>query len=60
VLGPGAGAPGLVLEDVPGVPGGRRVREEEMRRSEFWGMPWVEEAVAVQEGIRKGMMARGS
>lgn len=28
------------------------VREEELRRSEFFRLPWVEEAVAVQEGIR--------
>jgi len=28
------------------------VREEELKRSEFFRLPWVEEAVAVQEGLR--------
>ena len=35
------------------------VREEELKRSEFFRLPWVEEAVAVQEGMRlasKSMM----
>ena len=31
---------------------GLTVREEELRRSEFFRLPWVEEAVAVQEGLR--------
>ncbi|KAF8654747.1 hypothetical protein AX16_003402 [Volvariella volvacea WC 439] len=37
---------------------GMTVRQEELRRSEFFQLPWVEEAVAVQEGMRlaaKGM-----
>lgn len=37
---------------------GMTVRQEDLRRSEFFGLPWVEEAVAIQEGIRlssKGM-----
>jgi len=37
---------------------GATVRAEELRRSEFFALPWVEEAVAVQEGLRqaaKGM-----
>jgi len=37
---------------------GATVRAEELRRSEFFALPWVEEAVAVQEGFRqaaKGM-----
>ena len=36
---------------------GRTVREEELKRSEFFTLPWVEEAVAVQEGMR--MASRG-
>ncbi|TDL14860.1 SWI/SNF complex protein [Rickenella mellea] len=38
---------------------GQTVREEELKRSEFFRLPWVEEAVAVQEGMRmasKGLM----
>ncbi|KAF9265064.1 SWI/SNF complex 60 kDa subunit [Marasmius fiardii PR-910] len=31
---------------------GLTVRQEELRRSEFFKLPWVEEAVAVQEGLR--------
>ncbi|ESK90328.1 swi snf and rsc complex subunit ssr3 [Moniliophthora roreri MCA 2997] len=31
---------------------GMTVRQEELRRSEFFRLPWVEEAVAVQEGYR--------
>ena len=31
---------------------GLSVREEELKRSEFFRLPWVEEAVAVQEGLR--------
>ena len=31
---------------------GLTVREEELKRSEFFRLPWVEEAVAVQEGMR--------
>ena len=36
---------------------GATVRAEELRRSEFFTLPWVEEAVAVQEGFR--MAAKG-
>lgn len=31
---------------------GHSVREEELKRSEFFRLPWVEEAVAIQEGVR--------
>ncbi|KAL9710744.1 SWI/SNF and RSC complex subunit Ssr3 [Leucoagaricus gongylophorus] len=31
---------------------GMTVRQEELRRSEFFQLPWVEEAVAIQEGMR--------
>ncbi|KAF8622625.1 hypothetical protein AX15_006878 [Amanita polypyramis BW_CC] len=31
---------------------GMTVRQEDLRRSEFFRLPWVEEAVAIQEGIR--------
>ena len=31
---------------------GLTVREEELKRSAFFRLPWVEEAVAVQEGMR--------
>ncbi|KAF8712550.1 hypothetical protein AX14_013008 [Amanita brunnescens Koide BX004] len=37
---------------------GMTVRQEDLRRSEFFRLPWVEEAIAIQEGIRlasKGM-----
>jgi len=37
---------------------GLTVRQEELKRSEFFRLPWVEEAVAIQEGMRlaaKGM-----
>ncbi|PFH47618.1 hypothetical protein AMATHDRAFT_67415 [Amanita thiersii Skay4041] len=37
---------------------GMTVRQEDLRRSEFFRLPWVEEAVAIQEGMRlasKGM-----
>jgi SWI/SNF-related matrix-associated actin-dependent regulator of chromatin subfamily D len=37
---------------------GGTIRTEELRRTEFFKLPWVEEAVAVQEGMRlaaKGM-----
>jgi len=37
---------------------GATIRAEELKRSEFFKLPWVEEAVAVQEGMRlaaKGM-----
>jgi SWI/SNF-related matrix-associated actin-dependent regulator of chromatin subfamily D len=37
---------------------GATVRAEDLRRSDFFRLPWVEEAVAVQEGMRmasKGM-----
>ncbi|EGO02913.1 hypothetical protein SERLA73DRAFT_176377 [Serpula lacrymans var. lacrymans S7.3] len=37
---------------------GATIRAEELRRSDFFRLPWVEEAVAVQEGMRlaaKGM-----
>jgi SWI/SNF-related matrix-associated actin-dependent regulator of chromatin subfamily D len=48
VLGPGGH--GGLAEDLGG--NVRRVRAEELRRSEFFQLPWVEEAVAVQEGMR--------
>lgn len=61
VLGPGGGLLGggsiggagsaseaQALEDAAG----RKVRPEELRRSEFFKLPWVEEAVAIQEGLR--------
>lgn len=31
---------------------GGTVRQEDLKRSEFFRLPWVEEAVAVQEGMR--------
>lgn len=31
---------------------GATVRLEDLKRSEFFRLPWVEEAVAVQEGLR--------
>lgn len=31
---------------------GATARQEDLRRSEFFALPWVEEAVAVQEGMR--------
>ncbi|PCH42853.1 SWI/SNF complex 60 kDa subunit [Wolfiporia cocos MD-104 SS10] len=31
---------------------GATVRQEDLRRSEFFRLPWVEEAVAVQDGLR--------
>jgi len=31
---------------------GLTLRQEELRRSEFFQLPWVEEAVAIQEGVR--------
>ncbi|KAJ3507246.1 hypothetical protein NLJ89_g6411 [Agrocybe chaxingu] len=31
---------------------GATVRQEELKRSEFFQLPWVEEAVAIQEGVR--------
>ncbi|KAF8809814.1 SWI/SNF complex 60 kDa subunit [Phlegmacium glaucopus] len=31
---------------------GLALRQEELRRSEFFQLPWVEEAVAIQEGVR--------
>ncbi|KAF9463399.1 SWI/SNF complex protein [Collybia nuda] len=31
---------------------GMTVRQEELRRSEFFQLPWLEEAVAIQEGMR--------
>ncbi|KAF8637155.1 hypothetical protein AX17_003059 [Amanita inopinata Kibby_2008] len=37
---------------------GMTIRQEDLRRSEFFRLPWVEEAVAIQEGMRlasKGM-----
>ncbi|KAF7309650.1 SWI/SNF and RSC complex subunit [Mycena indigotica] len=36
---------------------GLSVRQEELRRSEFFQLPWVEEAVAVQEGQRLALKA---
>ncbi|KAJ7589515.1 SWI/SNF complex protein [Mycena floridula] len=35
-----------------GLSEGLTVRQEELRRIEFFKLPWVEEAVAVQEGLR--------
>lgn len=60
ILGPGGGAlgggaiggagsaPGAGADEGPS----RKVRTEELRRSEFFQLPWVEEAVAMQEGLR--------
>ncbi|KAG5646924.1 hypothetical protein DXG03_002000 [Asterophora parasitica] len=31
---------------------GMTVRQEELKRSEFFQLPWVDEAVAIQEGLR--------
>lgn len=31
---------------------GQTLRQEELKRSEFFQLPWVEEAVAIQEGTR--------
>jgi SWI/SNF-related matrix-associated actin-dependent regulator of chromatin subfamily D len=31
---------------------GATVRAEDLKRSDFFRLPWVEEAVAVQEGMR--------
>ncbi|KAJ6533357.1 SWI/SNF complex 60 kDa subunit [Mycena sp. CBHHK59/15] len=31
---------------------GMTIRQEELKRSEFFRLPWVEEAVSVQEGVR--------
>ena len=31
---------------------GPTIRQDDLRRSEFFRLPWVEEAVAVQEGLR--------
>ena len=31
---------------------GTALRQDDLRRSEFFRLPWVEEAVAVQEGLR--------
>lgn len=36
---------------------GMTVRQEELRRSEFFQLPWVEEAVAIQHGVN--LAARG-
>lgn len=38
---------------------GLTVREEELKRSEFFKLPWVEEAVAVQEGLRLTSRSHG-
>lgn len=38
---------------------GLTVREEELKRSEFFRLPWVEEAVAVQEGLRMASRSHG-
>jgi len=35
-----------------GASDGLTIRQEELKRSEFFRLPWVEEAVAVQEGTR--------
>ncbi|KIK18232.1 hypothetical protein PISMIDRAFT_632311 [Pisolithus microcarpus 441] len=39
-----------VLESGPSE--GATIRAEELRRSDFFRLPWVEEAVAIQEGMR--------
>ena len=31
---------------------GATVRQEDLKRSEYFRLPWVEEAVAIQEGMR--------
>lgn len=31
---------------------GATVRQEDLKRTEFFRLPWVEEAVAIQEGMR--------
>jgi len=36
---------------------GATIREEELRRSDFFRLPWVEEAVAIQEGSRRAALA---
>jgi SWI/SNF-related matrix-associated actin-dependent regulator of chromatin subfamily D len=54
VLGPG-GHGGLAEDTTAG--NIRRVRAEELKRSEFFRMPWVEEAVALQEGMRLARLA---
>jgi SWI/SNF-related matrix-associated actin-dependent regulator of chromatin subfamily D len=56
VLGPGGAAPGALPEDGGA---GRRVRAEELRRADFFRLPWVEEAVAVQEGMRLARLQQG-
>ncbi|KAJ7126563.1 SWI/SNF complex protein [Mycena crocata] len=39
---------------------GLTIRQEELKRSEFFQLPWVEEAVAVQEGVRLATKATQS
>jgi SWI/SNF-related matrix-associated actin-dependent regulator of chromatin subfamily D len=53
VIGPGGH--GGLAEDTGHV---RRVRAEELKRSEFFRLPWVEEAIALQEGMRLARMAQ--
>ena len=31
---------------------GATLRQDDLRRSEYFRLPWVEEAVAIQEGMR--------
>ncbi|KAJ7180472.1 SWI/SNF complex 60 kDa subunit [Mycena filopes] len=39
---------------------GLTIRQEELKRSEFFQLPWVEEAVSVQEGVRLATKATQS
>ncbi|KAJ7043386.1 SWI/SNF complex protein [Mycena alexandri] len=39
---------------------GLTIRQEELKRSEFFRLPWVEEAVSVQEGVRLATKATQS
>ena len=36
---------------------GATLRQDDLRRSEYFRLPWVEEAVAIQEGLRLAMKA---
>ena len=36
---------------------GATLRQDDLRRSEYFHLPWVEEAVAIQEGLRLAMKA---
>ena len=35
-----------------GASDGATLRQDDLRRSEYFRLPWVEEAVAIQEGLR--------